>query len=637
MSTTNDIDESVAQRQLVLKAVSVGADDSQTDASNARDEDGGARLFEQAGAIEPPYDPRRLWAMYESSSALRQCVEAYTANIDGHGHHFEPIIDLEADDARDKVKHAMTIERMAAHARGQAVDVQMPTEEEVEKEIERLSWEMALEHFRLTSFFEECTSGMVSFPRLRAETREDLEVTGNGYLEVLRDGKNRISQFERLPAKSMRLLARDHCLTSVTVPRRTGPLSFGDTVKRHRFRRFVQVINNRCTYFKTFGDPRVMSHLTGKYYDNELKLTSAEADAVPATEVIHFKVNANGGYGVPRWVGATYAVLGTLKAEQVNYLYFENKGVPPMALLVSGASVSDASVKKIEDYIATNLKGVKNFHKMLIIQAEAQASSDPDQAPPGRIRIELKPLTQAQQSDALFQKYDERNADKVGQQFRLPRIVRGDVRDFNRGTADAALEFTEGQVFAPLRNDFDFTMSRMVLQNELRAKYFTFASNAIQLRDPEKVAEILSKLLTANALVPADARPIIEERVFYRKLRKLNGDWLYQPPMLTQTGMLPDNERDGEIPMATGPEPTTMQNRSMSKAEARNVVRSMLSIRAALEQQEAASELEALTAAKKTSGDNEAQPPRSDDGDAEVITMPLDELVRRFELKPTGT
>ena len=30
------------------------------------------------------------------------------------------------------------------------------------------------------------------------------------------------------------------------------------------------------------------------------------------------------------------------------------------------------------------------------------------------MKIELRPLTNAQQSDALFQNYDERNMDKVG-------------------------------------------------------------------------------------------------------------------------------------------------------------------------------------------------------------------------------
>jgi len=39
------------------------------------------------------------------------------------------------------------------------------------------------------------------------------------------------------------------------------------------------------------------------------------------------------------------------------------------------------------------------------------------------MKIELRPLTNAQQTDALFQNYDERNHDKVGQSFRLPRAA----------------------------------------------------------------------------------------------------------------------------------------------------------------------------------------------------------------------
>ena len=36
-------------------------------------------------------------------------------------------------------------------------------------------------------------------------------------------------------------------------------------------------------------------------------------------------------YGVPRWVGTLLSVLGSRQMEEVNYLYFENKSVPPMA------------------------------------------------------------------------------------------------------------------------------------------------------------------------------------------------------------------------------------------------------------------------------------------------------------------
>jgi capsid portal protein len=117
--------------------------------------------------------------------------------------------------------------------------------------------------------------------------------------------------------------------------------------------------------------------------------------------------------------------------------------VPPLALLVSGGKLSDASIPRLERFIEENLKGKENFHKILILEAEGGGGSGET----ARAKIELHPLTDAQQQDALFQVYDERNIDKVGTAFRLPRLIRGESKDFNRSTAESALRFAEDQVF----------------------------------------------------------------------------------------------------------------------------------------------------------------------------------------------
>ena len=107
-------------------------------------------------------------------------------------------------------------------------------------------------------------------------------------------------------------------------------------------------------------------------------------------------------------VGALLAVLGLRQLEEVNYLYFENKSVSPLALFISGGYLSESSVPRIERFIEENLKGKRNFHKILILEAEGSGQGE------SCAKIELRPLTEAQQQDALFQLYDERNIDKVG-------------------------------------------------------------------------------------------------------------------------------------------------------------------------------------------------------------------------------
>jgi capsid portal protein len=152
-------------------------------------------------------------------------------------------------------------------------------------------------------------------------------------------------------------------------------------------------------------------------------------------------------YGVPRWVGNLLAVLGSRQAEEINFLYFENKSVPPLAILVSGGRLSAQSIPRIEDFIENHIRGKRNFHKILILEAEPAGGSGGIEHS-GRLKVELRPLTSAQQNDALFQNYDERNIDKVRQSFRLPRMLRGDIRDAlasRQGAGGAARPDPEGR------------------------------------------------------------------------------------------------------------------------------------------------------------------------------------------------
>jgi capsid portal protein len=215
--------------------------------------------------------------------------------------------------------------------------------------------------------------------------------------------------------------------------------------------------------------------------------------------------------------------------EEVNYLYFENKSVPPMALLVSGGRLSDSSVPRIERFIEENLKGKANFHKILILEADGAGSGD------SRAKIELRPLTDAQQQDALFQLYDERNIDKVGSAFRLPRMLRGETKDFNRSSAEAALRFAEDQVFQPERDEFDFLMNRKVLA-DMGVRFWRFRSQTPVTRDPERMTEMVERLVRVGVLTPEEGRMLAGD-IFNTEFRKIGDDWTKRPITLTLAGI----------------------------------------------------------------------------------------------------
>jgi capsid portal protein len=218
--TGSGIDVEHAVRELgdriaMIKAHVLGADrgGDRVAESNAlpwTDVDQREQVFAGMGVVTPPYDPETLAILFENSSSLRQNVDAYVTNIDAFGHRFEPVIDLDASDADHRIANALYIERQRKKADPRFRDepeVQAlpatPTPEEVAAKKAEVADHMRLERSRLDTFLEFCCID-TSFVTLRRRTRQDIEVMGNGYWEVLRDGGGEIVQFVYLPGSPTR-------------------------------------------------------------------------------------------------------------------------------------------------------------------------------------------------------------------------------------------------------------------------------------------------------------------------------------------------------------------------------------------------------------------------------------------------
>ena len=588
------LDEAVANGDgvdTVIKAYFIGQDGG-TKSQQLPEPDKQMSLFQSSGSLVPLYDPAGLAIVYENSSCLRANVEAYITNIDSFGHQFVPIIDLSQPKAREHVKNAMMLERksdqtaalLASDMKNITSEQRMallkpvaePTDAEVTARMDKLAVEIAQERVELEVFFDNASVDIpFSGPEgLRGLTRHNLEVIGNGYWEVLRDGLGQIAQFNHLQATSMRLMPIDDELTEVEIPLRASSLTWIKRKAFKRFRRFIQCweFNTKVVYFKEFGDTRCVSAETGRIYKNRAALESAESKdghtAREATEVFWFKISSlRTAYGAPRWIGALLAVLGNRQSEESNFLYFENRSVPPLAILVSGGRLAANSVATIEEHIKNHIKGARNNHKILILEAEP-ASSMQNAAgasgTPSRMKIELKPLTEAQLQDATFQAYDERNFDKVGQMFRLPRMLRGDVRDYNRSTANASIDFAEVQVFGPIRQEFDWRMNKFILP-ALGARYHLFRSNSPSVRDPEALAIMVERMVKANVLTPEEARALCSD-VFNVEFSTLGEQWTKQPIALTLANYrTPSKDGDGSDTTADEPSLDTFnENGGMS-------------------------------------------------------------------------
>jgi len=482
--------------------------------------------------IEPPYDLETLCLLLEHSNSLRPNVDAYATNIDGFGHKLLPAIDFDAEDADERVAECIFLERLAAQERGDLAEEAAlePTKDEVRARRDELRRLARVERARLMSFFESCTFDH-SFVDLRRMTRQDLEVTGNATWECLRDARGRLGRFVHVPSYTVRLLPLDKDPVEVEDRVRVSPVSLQTARVRRRLRRYVQVDGTHRVYFKSLGDPRVVSRKTGRVFESVEALKKEDLSDGPASELLHFTIySSRSPYGVPRWIGTLLSVLGSRAMEEVNHSYFDNKSVPPLALLVSGGKIAKTSAPRIERFVEEELKGKDNFHKLLIIEAEPFGKGDG-----ARTRVDIKPLTGAQQQDALFQDYDSRNIDKVGSSFRVPALLRGDSKDFNRSVADAQLIFAEDQVFAPERDSFDHVMNRRILA-DLGIRFWRFRSQTPVTRDPERLTVSIEKLVRVGVLTPEEGRQLAED-VFNTEFRKLPDDWVKKPITLTLAGI----------------------------------------------------------------------------------------------------
>ena len=505
-------------------------------------------LFSSGSLIEPPFDLMTLAMLSEHSSELGQCIEAMEVNIEGYGCRF--ISRLRADDTdegdsdEDKAegqapdtgtdllpekkkpkaggpepasppvpKKAAPPKpvptKKAARPKLKKGDKPVATEEELEA--------AAAEFARLTNFFNYCTTE--SFVQFRRKLRRDEEQTGNAYFEVLRSNKGEIAGFVHIPAHQMRIGKMDD--EPFMVDRKITELQTDGTVKVatvkewRRFRRFAQsrVIYGRSMFaqtsdkvrwFKEFGDPRNLDKFTGEF--------ETPGKPVPpkrrASELYHLKIySARTPYGIPRYIGNLLSIFGDRAAEEINYITFRNNNIPSMAICVSNGQLTEGTIARIKDFVQSQIQGSDNYSKFLIIEGETPDVEDGEDG--GQVKIDIKPLTDTQHKDALFQNYSGQNQDKIRRAFRLPPIFVGRADDYSRATAEASRRLADEQIFSVERDEFDAMMNRIFFP-EMGIIYHKFKSNSPNTTDNSELVKILAGAEKTGGITPRIARYILQ-------------------------------------------------------------------------------------------------------------------------------
>lgn len=320
----------------------------------------------------------------------------------------------------------------------------------------------------------------------------DKMLTGSSYLEIVRNLIGEHAEYHRVPARSMRIgLTEEQAIPHIE----WLPNDRGELVKVQRFtyfRKYCQRVGGKEVWFKELGDPRSLNRTNGKFAPEGARWPIEQE----ATEILHFAYESpNTPYGEPPWITEMMNIVGSRSAQRVNYLFFDNKSIPPMAILVSGGNLTDEAMADIEDLIQNEAKGIENFYKALVLDGIPYESGDPlTDAKLQPMRIEIKPLTQFIQDDAGFLKYIGDVRKSVRESWRIPPVLLGGAEEYSHAAVTAALAMAEDQVFGPERSIFDARVNRaLVAGAEITS--WEYVSRGLSVVDDASVAAAVSASL----------------------------------------------------------------------------------------------------------------------------------------------
>lgn len=404
--------------------------------------------------ISPPLELTGLKELETQSSILPQCIRAYKNNIAGFGIGIRYKDDIEE-----------TPEMAAEYTQAEDI-IQLLNLEQDTKEV-----------------FEDII--------------EARETYGIAYLEVIRDFGGNVAQIE--------------FIKDTPTVYKTRPLEpYVDTVfyykgeeitRKRKFRKYRQEINGRTVYFKEFGDPRVMDKRNGEYADEG---GTVDLDN-QANEIMEFAIGTM-PYGEVRWIGQILGVDGSRRAENLNNNYFKNGRHTPLMIMIKGGTLTEDSFTKLTEYM-NGIKGEAGQHAFIVLEAESldnRAAFDDDKKP----EIEVKDLASILQKDELFQDYLDNNRRRVQSSFQLPDLYVGYTTDFNRATAQTAMEVTEKQVFQPERKSLAWAINNRLL-NGYNFKYVEAYFKEPDINNPDDMYKILTVCGNAGGLTPNKAKEII--------------------------------------------------------------------------------------------------------------------------------
>ncbi|MFH1114789.1 MAG: hypothetical protein V1792_12815 [Pseudomonadota bacterium] len=477
------------------------------------DEDRFAKLYRNRGILEPPYSFADLWRIYEQCDVLWSCIESVVSNCERR-HDFE----FTGDDKTQKDTASSRADKD-----------------------------------RIQDFFSRVNEKH-SFQALRKKIRLDREVTGNAFVEALRNLHGEVERLYYLPSTRVRAteLDEEEIPVNVKIPR-SGNLV--DLTVYRRFRRFARLISptgNTLRWFKEFGDPRVLDADTGEFIrDRVTHEYIREPNDYPnkATEVWWFRDNFAGNvYGIPRWVSVLVDAKARWVARWLNYDLLDQGAVPKGILLFQNGTISEGTRKHLERTLQ-EWRDPRKYNQWVVLNVEPDTFGFDLNTGASKGGSKPEFINLDRNEDYMFANFLTHVEQTIRKVYRLPPIFTGASTDYTHATAYASLEVAETQVFEPIRSAFDEKVTTELIQNEFGIHQWRLKTHSARISDKEtfyKAAAMWAKAggLSTNHLIQ------IGNEMLGTNVSEYEGD-LYNEPVAWVTAMIENGtiayDADGKL------------------------------------------------------------------------------------------
>lgn len=379
--------------------------------------------------VAPLYNLEYLAKLYEINPTHYAAINAKVANVISLGYHWE-----ETQKTQDRVNQRVS--------NGD------------EAQLERLRRKLDRIRGSLDEWLEDLNEED-TWIEILEKVYADREIMGVGYLEVGRKANGEVGYVGHVPAHTIRMRRG-----------RDG---------------YVQIVSNKVTFFRNFGDRETVDPI---------------GDDPQPNEIIPFRRYSPRStyYGVPDIVSALGAVAGAEFANRFNLDYFEHKAVPRYIILVKGAKLDPKAEKKLIDFFQNNLKG--EHHRSVYIPLP------PPVVDGEKVEFEIVPV-EAKVQDASFQKYHDMNRAEILMAHRVPASKVGLSTEMSLAASREADKMFKEQVTRPVQQNIETKLKPLI--REITDVY-NFKLNELTLTDEETQSKILERYVRLGVVLRNEAR-----------------------------------------------------------------------------------------------------------------------------------